>query len=327
MGNRDIIVMGGSSGCLEALKSVFANLSLTLPASVLVVRHIAADGDDLLAPILAGIGSLPVQTATECDVIQPGRAYVAPAGRHLLVNDGRVLLGRGPKENMARPAVDALFRSAALEYGSRVIGVVLSGTLDDGAAGLEAISRCGGVTVIQDPLDSTASAMPLAALEACDVDYRFTTAKLAAGLVELTKEIAPPTPPPPNELQLEVQIAAGRPCTTDVLMRIAAPVALSCPACSGVLSQMRDPSRLRFRCQIGHAYSAEALDEAQDASVSEAIGVAIRVLEERHTLLTKMAADAERRGHRSSAVQFAGRAVGYREQADVLRRALSDDMP
>ena len=210
---------------------------------------------------------------------------------------------------------------------ARVIGVVLSGLLDDGAAGLAAIQQCGGLAVVQDPVDCPASGMPLAALEACDVDYRFPASTLAAGLIRLLHEPAPAAPPPPSQLELEVQIAAGRPCTTDVLMRMAAPVALSCPACSGVLAQMRDPSRLRFRCQIGHAYSAESLDEEQGSSVLGAMGVAIRVLEERHTLLVKMADDALRRGQRASAGQFSIRAAEFREQADTLRKAILDDLP
>jgi two-component system chemotaxis response regulator CheB len=325
--NHDIIAIGGSTGSFEAVKRLFADLPGDLPASLFIVKHSATGHDDLLASILGGIGPLAVRTAIDGEEIQRSTAYVAPAGRHLMLKDGHVLLGCGPRENMARPAVDALFRSAAVEYGPRVIGVVLSGLMDDGAAGLAAVRRCGGTAVVQDPIDCTASDMPMNALDACEVDYRFPAAKMAKGLIHLVDEAAATVLPVPQDIALEVHIAAGRPCTTNTLLQIASPVPLSCPACSGVLSQIADPARLRFRRQIGHAYTADALDKAQENGVLEAIGVAIRVLEERHVLLIKMADDAERRGHRASGVQFAERAADYRDQADKLRKAIMDDLP
>lgn len=327
LSNHDIIVIGGSTGSLDALKRIFSQLPGELPASLFVVSHVAPGHDSFLPSILVAVGFVAARIATDGAPIERGVAYVAPADRHLMLNDGRILLGRGPRENMARPAVDALFRSAALEYGPRVVGVVLSGMLDDGAAGLAAVRRCGGITVVQDPADCSASDMPLNALDACEVDYRFPAATMAQGLVRLIDEPAGPATQIARDIALEVHIAAGRPCTTDTLLQIASPVPLSCPACSGVLSQLADPARLRFRYQIGHAYSAETLDRAQDRGVLEAIGVAIRVLEERHTLLTKMSDDATRRGHPASGKQFAERAAEYREQAGILRRTILDDLP
>lgn len=324
MSTHDIIAIGGSTGSLDVLKRIFADLPADLPAAVFVVSHIASNGGNMLAKILGAAGPLAVKTAADGDLVENGHAYVSPAGRHLLVDDGKVRVGQGPRENMARPAVDPLFRSAALSYGPRVIAVVLSGMLDDGAAGLAAVKRCGGITVVQDPADATAGDMPLNALDACDVDYRAPAGKIAGVLAQLTKEPAPPARPVPGDIALEVQIATGRPSTTEVLARIAVPVALSCPACSGVLSEIADPSRLRFRCQIGHAYIAPALDKEQEKAVAEAVGVALRVLEERHTLLVKMATDARQRGQDRSAVQFAERAADFRRQADTIRKAAID---
>jgi two-component system chemotaxis response regulator CheB len=324
MSTRDIIAIGGSTGALDALKHIFADLPADLPAAVFVVRHIAANGGDMLANILDAAGPIAVKTAAEGDLIKNGQAYVAPAGHHLLVDNGTIRLGQGPRENMVRPAVDPLFRSVALSYGPRVIAVVLSGMLDDGAAGLAAVKRCGGLTVVQDPADAEAADMPLSALDACDVDYRAPAGKLAQVLARLTKEPAPPACPVPGDIALEVQIAAGRPSTTEGIARIAVPVALSCPSCSGVLSEIAEPSRLRFRCQIGHAYTASVLDKEQEAAVAEAVGIALRVLEERHTLLIKMATDAERRGQKLSARQYTERAAGFRQQADSIRKAAID---
>lgn len=324
MSNHDIIAIGGSTGAWEALRRIFTDFPADLPAAVFVVRHIAEDSGNMLASVLDGIGPLTVKTAAAGDVIENGRAYVAPAGRHLLLEKGTIMLGNGPRENMARPAIDPLFRSAALSYGSRVIGVVLSGLLDDGAAGLAAVKRCGGTAVIQDPVDAEAAGMPLSALDTCDVDYRAPVDRLAQVLGQLAQEPAGPAIPAPGDIALEVQIAAGRPSTVDEIALTATPVALSCPACGGVLSEISDPSRLRFRCQIGHGFTAEILDKEHEAAVAQAIGVAVRALEERHTLLIKMAADARRRGRDLSAKQFEGRAAEYRQQAELLRKSSLD---
>lgn len=322
--NHDIIAIGGSTGSLNVLRRVFADLPADLPACLFVVRHIGSEGTDLLAGILDEAGPLAVRMATDGAPIVPGMAYVAPPGQHLLLDHGAVRLGRGPRENMARPAVDPLFRSAALNYGSRVIGVVLTGLLDDGAAGLAAIKRSGGIAIVQDPADSEADDMPRHALTSCDVDYRFPVAKMAQGLARIALEPAPPSIPASRDLALEVEIAAGRPSTTDIIERIGTPVALSCPACNGVLSEMVDHSRLRFRCQIGHAYSADTLDKAHEAAVIEALGVALRIVEERHTLMRKMSADAERNGRSLSSRMFNERAAEYRSQADIIRKAALD---
>jgi two-component system chemotaxis response regulator CheB len=321
---HDIIVIGGSTGALNALRHLFAAFPADLPAAVFVVRHIASGGADMLADILDAAGPLAVKIAAEGDAVHNGHAYIAPAGSHLLLDNGVVRLGTGPRENMARPAIDPLFRSAALNYGPRAIGVVLTGLLDDGAAGLAAIKRCGGITLVQDPADAEASSMPLSALDACDVDYRAPIATMAATLAELARQPALPMFRIPRDIALEVQIARGRYSTTEDIAEIATPVALSCPSCSGVLSQIVDPSRLRFRCQIGHAYTADALDKEQEAAVAEAMVVALRVLEERHTLLVKMAADARGRQRILSARQFEERAADYRQQADMIRTTLNE---
>jgi two-component system chemotaxis response regulator CheB len=241
MSTRDIIAMGGSTGALDALKRIFADLPANLPATVFVVMHIASDGGNMLADILDAAGPMTVKTAAEGDIIENGRAYVAPAGRHLLVDNGTIRLGQGPRENMVRPAVDPLFRSAAVNYGPRVIAVVLSGMLDDGAAGLAAVKRCGGLTVVQDPADAQADEMPLKALDACAVDYRATAGKLAQTLVQLTNEPAPPPLPVPGDIALEVQIAAGPLSTTEMIAQIATPLLFLAPLAAG--SYPRSPNR------------------------------------------------------------------------------------
>jgi two-component system chemotaxis response regulator CheB len=232
------------------------------------------------------------------------------------------MLGRGPRENMVRPAIDPLFRSAALQYGPRVIGVVLSGFLSDGAAGLTAIKRCGGIALVQDPSEAVADEMPVRALEATTVDLCVPSGRLGDILSELVREQAGVALPIPPEIQLEVEIAAGERIGSDTLMGIADPAALTCPSCGGVLSKLRPGRPLRFRCQVGHAYTADALAKEQEGRVDEALRVALRILEERAELVQRMAEDARLSGRRAVSELYEGWATEYRNHAEMIRRAV-----
>ena len=317
---RDIITIGGSSGSIGVLKRILADLPSDLPASVLITTHIASQSAGFMGEMLMERSNLPVEQAVDRQAIERGHVYVAPPDRHLLIVDGVIRLGDGPRENMARPAVDALFRSAALSFGPRVIGVVLSGLLNDGAAGLHAVKACGGLTVVQHPLDAEADAMPLAALETTAVDHVATGAEMGALLARIAGTRAGPGQPPSDELRLEVEIAAGARLGSANLRRLAEPSPLSCPDCGGVLSELRSARPLRFRCQIGHAYTADVLVAHSD-KVDEAIRVAMRIMEERVTLVERMAADARDTGRQAVAELYAARSAEYRRYATTLRDA------
>jgi two-component system, chemotaxis family, protein-glutamate methylesterase/glutaminase len=170
MSTRNIIAIGGSSGGIDAAKQLLGALPKDFPAAIIITIHVGSSGLDAMAQVLGGGSTLPTNTAVDGEPIYPGRVYVAPADHHLLVLQDAVRWGRGPRENMARPATDPLLRSVGVSYGERAIGVVLSGRLNDGAAGLADLKRCGGVTVVQNPSDAEARDMPLAALHAGDVD-------------------------------------------------------------------------------------------------------------------------------------------------------------
>lgn len=329
MARRDIIAIGGSLGALDALKTLCAGLPADLPAAGFAVVHVGAEGRDLLAGILDRCSGLPVSTATDGEPVEMGRMYMAPADRHLLVIDDVMRLGRGPRENLARPAVDPLLRSVGASYGARAIGVVLTGDLNDGAAGLADLKRCGGVTVVQNPSDAVATSMPLGALQAGDVDYRASAADLGPLLAHLVGQEVTRSPAVPRSVELEIDIALGRPCLTSTIAALADPAPLTCPACSGVLSQVREGSPLRYRCQVGHAYTAEALAHEQQGGLDEAIRVALRIIEERAVLTERMAADARRALRARSAEAFDAKAREFRGYADLLRRAAlqGDDAP
>jgi two-component system, chemotaxis family, protein-glutamate methylesterase/glutaminase len=322
MGNRDIIVIGGSAGATAPLKDILGRLPADLPAAVFIVLHIPAQGVGVFATVASSAARLPVRQAENGMLIEHRHIYLAPPDHHLLVFRDHMMLGRGPRENMVRPAIDPLFRSAALHYGPRVIGVVLSGFLSDGAAGLNAIKRCGGFALVQDPKDAVADEMPLRALEATTVDLCVSGGRIGDVLSDLVREAASAARPIPPEIRLEVEIAAGERIGSDRLVPIADPAPLTCPGCGGVLSVLKDSHPLRFRCQVGHAYTADALAKEQEGRVDEALRVALRIIEERAELVHRMASSGRQSGRAALAEMYEARAAEYREYADMIRRVV-----
>jgi two-component system chemotaxis response regulator CheB len=321
MATREIIAIGGSAGSIEVIRQICRPLPPDLPASVLIAVHVGANNQNLLAGILDAGGPLHASTAVDGEPLREGHIYVAPADRHLVADDRCIRLGRGPRENMSRPAIDPLFRSVGMSAGPRAIGLLLSGMLNDGASGLADLKRCGGVTVVQNPLDAVEDEMPRTALRASDIGYRASAGDLAGLLTRLVREEPGPSFAPPASVALEVAIALGRPSDSATVAEIADPVALACPGCGGTLSQIRR-SPLRFRCQVGHGYTAEALAQEQESAVDEAHRLALRVIGERAVLMEKMAFDARRAGRSAIAATFEERAAEYRRSAAVLMDAV-----
>lgn len=320
MPTRDIVVIGGSAGSSAVLQQLMSDLPADLPASLFIATHVPSESSGYLVDMLSRVTNLPVSQAEDGVPIERGRAYVAVPDRHLLVIDGTVRLGDGPRENMTRPAIDPLFRSAALSYGPRTVGVLLSGMLNDGASGLWAIKECGGTAVVQHPLDAAADEMPLAALEIVTPDEVAPASELGRVLADVVRGEAGQAGSCPEGLALEVDIASGARLGSAALGNIAEPSALSCPDCNGVLSEMKKQHPLRYRCQIGHAFTAEVL-AARTEEVDHAMRVALRIMEERVTLVTRMADDARRSGRTAVAELYESRAQEYTHYATVLRQA------
>ena len=239
---RDIVVIGASTGGFEALKGIVAGLSPDLNASILVVVHVAANSPGVLPQLLRACGSLPVANATDGEEITPGRIYVAPADDHLVVDSGGfVRLSRGPKENYFRPAIDPLFRSAAVSFGSRVIGVILTGGLDDGTSGLWAVKQRGGVAIVQEPEEAVAPSMPRNALKHVSVNYCIPLAQIAPLLNELVETSAVTAQQAPTrEMELEVSVAMGNPPLESGIMSWGTISEVTCPECSGILLHRTD---------------------------------------------------------------------------------------
>jgi two-component system chemotaxis response regulator CheB len=322
MSLRNIIGIGASLGGIEATKHVLEKLPSDFAATVFIVIHVGAEGKNLLAEIFNASSALPVSTAVDGEAVRTGHVYVAPADHHLLVLDNVVRLGFGPRENMARPAIDPLFRSLGLAYRSRAIGVVLTGKLNDGAAGLAALKRCGGLTVVQNPSDAMAPDMPLGALVASDIDYRAPLDDLPDLLCKLIEQEAEPlSSAVPQDVRTEVEIALGKKTDAQITATFADLAPLTCPDCGGALSQIRKWPPLRFRCQVGHSYTAEMLALKTEGALDDAIRLALRIVMERAVLTEKMADDARRMGRVSAAASYERTAGRCREYADVLQKA------
>lgn len=320
MAKRDIIVIGGSAGSGAPLKTLFAGIPRDFPGAIFVTTHLPTQHQSYLPELLSDNSGIPVTTAVDGQPIEPGHGYVAAQDRHLLLLGGTIRLGVGPRENMVRPAIDPMFRSAALSFGPRVVGVVLSGYMSDGASGLFAIKQMGGVAVVQHPLDAGRDEMPSAALEAVNADHVLPAADLAPLIQRLAGVDAGPAREPSENLIFEVEMAAGRRQGSDALRRFADPAALTCPDCHGVLSEVRGERPLRYRCQIGHAFTAEELANHNEA-VDEAVRVALRIMEERVELVSRMAKDARSTGRSAVAELYEARAAEYGRYAATLREA------
>ncbi len=299
MPGHDLIVVGTSAGGLEALRGLVCGLPADLPAAVCIVQHLPADGPGLLPALLSRSGPLPTMAGKDGLPLENGMIYVAPPGHHLLLEQGRLRLSQGPKENHHRPSVDVLFRSAAVASGPRVIGVILTGQLDDGTAGLLAVKQCGGIAVVQDPHDALYPSMPQSALQHVAVDYRVPLAELAALLVGLVSQPVKEEVPVriPEILKREVQMAAMDELDLHAPdTHFGTPSVYSCPDCGGVLQERQEESLLRFRCQVGHAFSVESLLSEQPEVLEKVLWAALKTLRERSHLVQRLSEQGQSSG-------------------------------
>ena len=324
MPGHDIIAIGASAGGVEALTQLVKGLPADLPAAVFMVLHVPAHGTSVMPQILSRNGPLPAAHARDGEPIQPGRIYIAPPDNHLLIHDGKVRLSRGPRENGHRPAVDPLFRSAARWYGRRVVGVILSGALDDGTAGLTAVKQRGGVAIAQDPDDAFYPSMPRSALENVAVDHALPLAQIPATLVRLAH--APVVPggeeTVPDDMELEAELSE---LGLDVLQgdkHPGTPSGFACPDCGGALWELRDGELIRFRCRVGHAWSVTSLLSEQAEALESALWTALRALEERAALAQRLCDRLRERGHERPALRFEEEAREAHRRAAVIRQVL-----
>lgn len=331
MSGHDIIVVGASAGGVETLCQLVSSLPPDLAAAVFIVLHIPVHGKSMLPTILnraiakqqGELSSLQARHPTDGEVISPGRIYVAPSDNHLLIKDRCIHLARSARENSHRPAIDPLFRTAARSYGQRVIGVILSGLLDDGTAGLAVIKQRGGVAICQDPEEALYSGMPSSAIENVDVDYILKVGDIAKTLTYLASQpVVESKAPVPQLLEMEANIAHFDLDTMQKTNRPGKPSGFACPECSGVLWELQDGKLVRFRCRTGHAYSINTLLAEQNDALEVALWSALRALEEKAALTDRMAKRAQTNSQTISAQRFQTQAHDSQQSAVLIRQML-----
>ena len=316
--------MGASAGGIPPIERVLSALPGHFPAAVFVTIHTAAEGPRLLSEVFSRMSSLPVSYAVDGDSVRKSRVYLAPPDRHMLLDNGVVRVTAGPRENRHRPAIDPLFRSAARAYGQRVVAVVFSGLLDDGTAGLKAVSRHGGISIVQDPEEARFASMPLNALEHDSPKYVLPVQQIGPTLVRLVgnghrRENGEGQSD--SELNNEVKIAEIDMSAIEQ-SKPGKPSPYVCPECNGTLWEIREGELLRFRCRVGHAYGAESLLAAKNEELEGALWTALRTLEEKSALHRRLAEKAQAGQNLRVAKNFRDTAEDMHRQAQTIRSVL-----
>lgn len=330
----DVIVIGASAGGLDAVKTVVKAFPNGLAASVFIVIHTSPEGPGLLAGILDRSGRLPAVTATSGMPFEHGHIYVAPPDSHLLVENGYMRLSHGPREHRFRPAIDPLFRTAARQFGRRVIGVVLSGNLGDGSHGLMLIKENGGIAIVQNPEEAIASSMPETALQRVDVDHVLPASEIGPAITDLVmnghdQSSHRPARKRPAHNRQRAATRAERPSAeepdSDALETgelPGPPSPFTCPDCGGTLWEFRNGELVRYRCHVGHGFTEQSLFVQQNGKVEDALWSALRAIEETIEFRKRMADRAQTRNLTAVMPSLERDLADYESQADALRELL-----
>jgi two-component system, chemotaxis family, protein-glutamate methylesterase/glutaminase len=325
---RDIIVVGASAGGLEPVLQFVEQLPAALEASVFVVIHFPRDGTSVLPQLLNRHGKLRAMHPADGQRVEHGFVYVAPPDHHMIVSGTRIDLVRGPQENGYRPSIDVLMRSAARQYRRRVIGVVLSGTLDDGTAGLLYINRHGGVTIAQDPEEAMYPGMPRSAIENVAIDHVLAVRDMGPVVLDLVRTPVEEGRAVTDErMEFESKTAAFDPDLLHLDQREGTPATFTCPHCHGTLWETQENDLPRYRCRVGHAFSPDALFAAEAESVETALWEALRALEEMAAVSARMSNRAERRGNERLAKRFGDQRADAERRAETIRTVLIATRP
>jgi two-component system chemotaxis response regulator CheB len=323
MASKDIIVIGTSAGGIAALIEMVGTLPPDLDATIFIVQHILPSSSSMLPHILNRNGPLLATHALDGEKFQKNRIYVAPPDHHMILEKDQILVKKGPKENRFRPSIDALFRSAAYEYGPRVIGIILSGLLDDGTSGLWSIKRFGGTAVIQNPNDAEFPSMPNSVLEYVHVDHIVSIKDLGSLLNWLTKEEVltngEATKEEANRIRVETEIASQQNAFRMGVMNLGKLSPFTCPECNGTLVEIREGDIVRFRCHTGHGFSSESLLTGISQSIEENIWETIKNMEEAIMLLEQMGHQLNKQAKKEEADAFFRKSRQTYQRAEWLR--------
>lgn len=312
---RSVVVIGASAGGLEGLLRIVQDLEGGLPAAFCVVMHLSPTTPSRLPEILTRRSAYPATIVETEEALRPAHIYIAAPDRHLVIDDGRVLASAAPRENHHRPSVDVLFRSAAIAYRERTVGVILSGTLDDGTAGLRWIKRFGGRAIVQDPAEARFAGMPASAIANVAVDQILPAEQIAAQLAEMVRSGTNAASSGNGKVD-----AQGAPRQPEGELE---PSAFVCPDCGGTLFELGASEALRFRCRVGHAYGPEALHTEQARNLEESLWTAIRSLEEHADMSRRLAGRSRSHGMERAAAQFEAGAREAAQKAQIVRQAVA----
>jgi two-component system chemotaxis response regulator CheB len=323
---QSIITVGASAGGVESLRALVGSLPVGLDAAIFVVLHISPNFVSNLPAILSSAGKLPAVHPEDGEEIRSGHIYVAPPDHHLLIDANSVLVTRGPKENRNRPSVDALFRSAAYNHGAKVVGIVLSGALEDGTSGLWSIKRMGGVTIVQDSREAAFDSMPASALSEVEIDHCLSVHQIGPLLMKIANQPQPETVPDPiedrNRMAVEVSVAIDGDAFKKGIMNCGELTPFTCPECNGVLVKLREGKIDRFRCHTGHAYSSSALLSGVMEKIDQSYWDAMRSLEEAAMLLEHTGKSLAEAGQADAGTLFLEQARDTADQARMLRKTV-----
>lgn len=322
MAHRDIVAIGTSAGGVAALRYLAENLPLEFPASVLVTIHLSSQHRSVLDELLSRAGPLPAAFVRDGEPLQEGRIFIAPADRHLIVDGDVLRLGAGPRENNVRPAIDAMLRSMAVCCGPRAVGVVLTGTLGDGASGLWAVNRCNGISVVQNPDDAAFREMPENALRRLKPDHVAKLSEIPALLRRLVEEPIGDPVEVLESMQYEVAVARSGRTNMEEMDRYGRRSVLACPDCHGVMWEFEEGELARYRCHVGHTYTSDMLAVSLDENLRRALGSALRALEERVMLARRLFERATQDGHTLLAETWASRMRDYEREMALVREAV-----
>lgn len=318
MAGRDLVVIGGSAGALEALTALVSRIPLRMASTLLIAVHRGTEAPGRMPEVLSRCGTLHAEYAANDEVFEAGRIYIAPPDHHLLVSGNALRVTRGPREHGFRPAIDPLFRTAAREHGPRTVGVILSGALDDGVEGLALVKRHGGVAIVQRPDDAVHDDMPTHALEQVPVDHVLPAGAIGPLLERLSHEqitSALPSPPPRDVAE-----------NGDAALRMKGPPGVlqpfACPECGGTLWQSHPGGQSYFRCHVGHTFTTRTLVALQEGRLERALWTALRNLEEHAALRRRLASRARGGALDAMAATYEHQARRSEEHANVLRTLL-----
>jgi len=322
MGNRDVIAIGTSAGGVEALLYIAKRLPREFPATILVTIHLSRQAGSVLDEILTQAGPLPAKFASRGELVKKGHIYLAPPDHHLLLDNDHIALGDGPRENNARPAIDPMLRSVAVCCGPRSVGVVLTGTLGDGASGLWALGQCGGSTVVQDPTDAAFAEMPMMAVSQAGPDHVVRLADIPRLLGSLAHQPAGVPIVVQRGIKCEVEVAKGGQHAMEEMDNIGKRSVLACPDCGGMMWEIKEDKLIRYRCHVGHTYGAELMSVALDENLRRALASAQRALEERAALAQKLQRQAVASGHRLLAETWAEKVREFERETQIIRESV-----